>query len=112
MSSLSLSGISGQNWYSFGAAITPVNILIAVTADPYNRIQHIPGPVDRVMHAGWYGFGVQAAENPFGHDFIIWWKYLEHIAEDPPLPFNVMDTSKWLVTSFAGGVTADVTIYY
>ena len=63
MASQTFTGVTGSNWYSLGAsAIFPVNVLLAVTADPNNRIQHIPGVVDRVMHAGWYGLGVKAAD--------------------------------------------------
>jgi len=112
MSSQTFTGVSGNNWYSLGAsAIFPTGVLIAVITDPNHRIQRIAGPVDRLMHAGWYGFGAKAADNPFGHDMIIWWRYLEHWAEDPFIP-SPLDGCTWLVTSLAGGVTANVQVYY
>lgn len=69
----------------------------------------------RLMHAGWYAWGLGAGgTGGFPIDAIVWWKYLEHESEDewasvfPPNNNATGDTLFWHVNV---GIQFELTVF-
>jgi len=97
-----------------GAAGVPTDLIAELTVQGRAAFLSDVFP-RRLMHAGWYGWGTtNGGTLGFNKTMLVWWKYLEHEAEDeftfwvPPTGNPTGDTLFWHAST---GTEFTVTIF-
>lgn len=107
--------LSGEGSIDIGAFGVPTDILVKITAP--GRTQFVSNSAPRrVMHAGWYGWGLSTggtggwADDPL----LVWWKFVEHEFEDDFTALvagNLNPSGDTVFYHCDFGVNLDITVY-